>query len=481
MSTTVPPPTIWTKLAYGFGAVAYGVKDNGFSYFLLLFYSQVLGIDARLVGFALMLALMLDALSDPIVGYWSDNLRSPLGRRHPFMYAAAAPVALAYYFVWNPPAGLSEADLFLWLLIGAIGVRTLITLYEVPSSALVAELTEDYDQRTSFLSYRHFFGWVGGVTLAVVALAFFLVPTETVANGYFNVAGYGTYGLVAAIMIFVAILVTAAGTHARIPYLKAPPPVRELTLPKIFSEIFETLSDRSFFALFLAVLFGFLAGSISASLNHYLNGFFWEFTTQQVSLLTLSIYVSAIIALVIAPIAGKTFGKKRAAIGIGIVAFTLAPAPYFLRLAGLLPENGDPLLFNIIVTVVTIDVALIIANQILLTSMIADIVEESEVKTGRRSEGIFFAGLSFIRKIVSGLGIMTASLVLALANFPEGAQPGDVPQETVNLLGIIYAPTMLGIWTLMILSLFLYRIDRTRHAENLAAIAARRRAAGPAE
>lgn len=65
-----------TKFAYGFGAVAFGVKNNGFDYFLLLFYSQVMGVDAPLVGLALLIALIFDAFSDPIVGYLSDNTHS---------------------------------------------------------------------------------------------------------------------------------------------------------------------------------------------------------------------------------------------------------------------------------------------------------------------------------------------------------------------------------------------------------------------
>ncbi len=469
-------PGLLTKLAYGFGSVAYGVKDNGFAYFLLLFYSQVLGLDARLVGLALTIALVVDAFSDPIVGYWSDNLRSKWGRRHLFMYAAALPVAVGYYFVWNPPVDASPQYLWMYLLITVIAVRTFITFYEVPSSSLVAELTDDYDQRTSFLAFRSFFGWVGGVTLAVIALSFFLVKTPDIPNGYFNVEGYGKYGLLASVMIFVSILVCAGGTHHRIPYLKAPPPKRDLTIGRIFKEIFETVSERSFLALFLATLFGYVAGGLSASLNHYLNGFFWQFTTDQVSALTLSIYISAPLALVCAPLAGKIWGKKAAAIGIGAIAFTLAPAPYFLRLAGLMPENGDPLLFYVMMAVIIIDVALIISVQILTASMIADVVEQSEVRTGRRSEGIFFASISFVRKMVSGLGIMMASTILELAKFPPKALPGMVPEESVRLLGAYYAPTMLGIWTLMIVSLFLYKINRAQHGENLKTLADRRAA-----
>ncbi|MFM8375208.1 MAG: MFS transporter, partial [Phenylobacterium sp.] len=73
-------PSLFTRLAYGFGAVANGVKDNGLNYFLLLFYSQVVGVDSRLVSLVLTCALILDAIIDPVIGYWSDNLHSRWGR-----------------------------------------------------------------------------------------------------------------------------------------------------------------------------------------------------------------------------------------------------------------------------------------------------------------------------------------------------------------------------------------------------------------
>ena len=93
---------IRAKLAYGLGSAAYGIKDNGFAYFLLLFYGTVVGLEPALAGTALLIALLVDAVSDPVVGYWSDNTRSRLGRRHPFMYASAIPVALCYFCYGSP-------------------------------------------------------------------------------------------------------------------------------------------------------------------------------------------------------------------------------------------------------------------------------------------------------------------------------------------------------------------------------------------
>src|SRR5947209_9958043 len=126
-----------TKLFYGFGSVAFGVKDNGFSYLLLLFYNQVMGLPATLVGLALMIALVFDAVVDPMIGQFSDNLRTRWGRRHPLMYAAALPMALLYVALWNPPHW-DHQRLFYYLVAMAILIRGVVSFYEVPSSALAA-------------------------------------------------------------------------------------------------------------------------------------------------------------------------------------------------------------------------------------------------------------------------------------------------------------------------------------------------------
>ncbi len=461
---------IWTKLAYGFGSVASGIKDNGFEYFLLLYYGQVLGVDFALVGGALLLAMIVDGVTDPIVGYWSDNLRTRMGRRHPFMYAAVIPVGLAYFIVWNPPGGLTGNELFPYLLFATILVRVSFTFYEVPASALVAELTDDYDERTSFLTYRYVFGWIGGLTIAVVALRYLLVPTEAYGSGFLNIDGYETYGLVSAIMIAISVLICAGGTHSHIPNLRQPPAARKITMGRIFSEIGETLSNRSFQGLFIAALFGFMASGVAATLNYFINGFFWEFTTRQTSLLTMVVFLSALIALVLAPQVSKRMGKKRGAIAVGIIAFTVAPLPVLLRLIGMMPPNGSELLFNIILVTTMVDVALIITYQILSSSMIADIVEESELKTGRRSEGIFFAGISFVRKLARGSGLFLASIILSVANLSRDMQPGDLSPETLTMLGTGYALGLLALWSLMIAFLFRYQISRDDHEANLRAL-----------
>jgi GPH family glycoside/pentoside/hexuronide:cation symporter len=453
-----------TKLYYGFGSVAYGVKDNGFAFLLLLFYNQVMGIPAAWVGIGMLTALIVDAVTDPIVGYWSDNLHSRWGRRHPFMYAAALPVSIAFYLLWSPPTGLSQEQIFSYFICVAILVRVAITFYEIPASSLVAELTDDYDDRTSMLAFRFFFGWWGGLSAAVIAYLFFLPQAE---GGVLFREGYRNYGLMGSSLMFTAILVSALGTHRHIPNLAQPPAKRPFDARRIRRELSETLGNRSFIALFISAIFSAMAAGITTSLNVYFNTFFWEFSSEQIGLLTIPLFFSAVLALVLAPRFSQHLGKKRAAIGVASVAFLLAPLPILLRLLGLFPENGTELLFGTLLVFNAIEVTLIIIAAILVSAMVADVVEDSELTTGRRSEGVFFAARSFAQKAVHGVGTLAATLILAAIEFPKGAEPGQVASETIRSLGLVYVPVLAFVYLLALVFLTGYKISRETHFDNL--------------
>ena len=456
-----------TKLYYGFGAVANGAKSNGFNYLLLFYYSQVIGLRADLVSLGILIALVFDAISDPLVGYISDNTHSKLGRRHPYMYAAGVPVALAYYFLWSPPAW-DETGLFLYFVCMAVLIRTLITFYEIPATALVAELTDDYDQRTEMMSFRFFFGWWGGLTMAVMNYLVFL-PEEK--GGLEYVQGWSDYGLTASIVIFISIYVSAIGTHKHIPHLRKPPSPAPFIFTKTKMEIKETLSNRSFFALFVSALLQAVAAGVSTSLSIYFSRHFWELTTTQIGYMNLPYFFSAFIALMLAPKVSRWLGKKKGGMTVLGTAFAMAPMPYILRVLGLFPENGTDTLFWTLVVFNTVEVTLIIMSSSLIAAMIADVVEDSEVKTGRRSEGIFFAANSFAQKAVNGLGVVVAGQILAIIQFPTQAKPGQVPEETLFDLAYIYVPTLLFFYLLALGVLSIYRINREDHSENLRKLA----------
>ena len=460
------------KFFYGLGSVAFGVKDNGFSVLLLLFYNQVMGLDARLAGLAIMIALVVDAMADPMIGYWSDNLSSRWGRRHPFMYAAAIPVALSYLFLFSPPTGLSQGLLFGYLLGVSVAVRLFIAVYEIPSAALVAELTESYDERTSYLSFRYFFGWVGGLTMSMLAFGIFLQSTPGYPVGQLNPAGYSNYGIAASIIMFVAIIASSLGTHSAIAWMRPPQPKSTSSVGEVVREIVQTLSSRSSLSVLIAGMLIALSAGLTFALLTYFYTFFWRLQPTEISILISGSFLSAFLALTVTPVLARRFDKRGAAVGVAVVMIALIPIPYFARLAGYFPENGSPALLPTLMVFSVTTTTLTIIWSILIASMLADVVEDNEVRTGKRAEGVFFAANTFVAKCVSGLGVFGSAAIIALAGFPEHARPDEVGADTLRDLAFSYVGAVVALNVLAIVCVLTYRISRSVHQENLDKLAA---------
>jgi len=147
-----------------------------------------------------------------------------------------------------------------------------------------------------------------------------------------------------------------------------------------------------------------------------------------------------------------------------------------LRLVGWFPENRTPMVLPLLMLFNLIGITLLIASNILFSSMVADVAEDSEVATGRRSEGVFTAATLFVQKATSGIGIFASSLLLGAIGFPRNAAPGAVDPEVVRTLGLVYVPLVQGLYVLAGLFLWSYKIDRATHEENLRRLAASREA-----
>jgi glycoside/pentoside/hexuronide:cation symporter, GPH family len=459
-----------TKLFYGLGSIAFGVKDNGFQTILLLFYNQVMHVPAGLVGAAIGIALLFDAFIDPVVGQFSDNLRTRWGRRHPLMYASALPVALSYLLLWNPPHW-STLGLFYYLVIVSVIVRTFITFYEIPSSALAPELSEDYDQRTSFLSYRVFFGWYGGLTMLELAYLVFLTPDKHHPIGQLNEAGYGRYGITAAIVMFAAILISAAGTHRFIPFFRAPQHARRSIL-QYTREMFGSIWNKAFLVLMLSSIPFNLATGLIFALNIYVNTYFWLFSNKQIFVLTLASFLAVALSFVIAVPLSRRWGKKKSAIAMFLAGLVIMTLPLTLWLYGMFPRAGSPYLLPTLFCFQSVAGALAIGSSIILLSMVADVVEDSELKTGRRSEGLFFAGGSFLAKVVSGAGVFLSGLLLSFVHFPDHAVPGHIDPQILRNLVLVYVPALVVLYGVAIAVVSAYPIKREDHEENLRKLAA---------
>jgi len=464
---------VGTKLLYGFGSVAYGVKDGAFKSFLLIYYNQVIGLPAGLVASAILLALVADSLLDPLIGQLSDGLRSRWGRRHPFMYASALPTAGSFLLLFMPPADWSQGALFGYIVATSILVRTFIALYEIPSSALGPELSADYDERTAIMAYRYMFAIVGGALLYIVTLRVFLKPDAAHPVGLLNPDGWWRYAVTAAIIMALSVLVSAAGTHGRIASFRKPPVQPRRSLPAVLGEMRQSLGHGSFLALMGYGVIKFTGTGVVSALALYFATYWWKLSSGQIAFLALDALIGSLLALPLAPRLSRLLGKKRAAIILLAVTVALGLLPFALRLAGWFPAEGSKALVPALLAIQTLYWTCGVVSVIMITAMLSDVIDDSAVRTGRRAEGLFFAANSIVQKCVSGLGVFVSGLLLSAVSFPKGADPATLDPEIITRLVFVYAPTLVVLYGVGMACLLGYRITRERHDENVRLLAER--------
>ncbi len=454
-----------SKLSFGVGQTAEGLKNTSFALFVLFYYSQVLDVPASLCGLMLFVALLFDAVTDPLAGSLSDNWKSPRGRRHPFMYASALPLALAFWGLFSPP-DLSTTGLAIWLLVFSVLTRAAMTLYHVPHLALGAELTENFEERTSIVAFRQGFGYVGGLMAAAIAFGVFFTDAR---GGRLNAESYPPYAAVLAVFMAVTIWLSALGTRREIPHLPKPSGGgQQGVVGRLLSETRAAFENRSFRWLFAGVLIVFIMVGVDNSLNIYLNQYFWELHDSQFLLLTIAAPIGLILGSpFVRPLHARFDKKAGLVLGTGGWA-TLQVLPIALRLSGWFPENGSAGLLPSLVAFKFLQGVIVQQALVSFGSMMADVTDEHELATGRRTEGIFFGAVAFSGKLSSGVGTLLGGIGLDVIAFPRGAHivtAADVPAQTIAQLGLLAGPIVAGFGIFSVWCYTHYRLDRARHAE----------------
>lgn len=438
-----------TRIFYAMGAIAYGIKDNGFSVFLLLYYNQIIGLDAGLVGLMLLLALFLDALIDPAVGHLSDRTRSRWGRRHPWLYVSALPIFGCWLALWMPPEG-SQTFQLLWLLVFATLVRMSLSLNEVPSIALAPEMTYDYHERTSILGLRYFFGWFGGLVILAAAYGIFQLADPDFATA----ESFRAYAVTGALIMLVSVLISAIGTHKRF----AKPTDAGMHQPSL-RDMVACLRFKPFLILLLAAFFAFANQGVTFALSNYLLAYVWKFGWQEQVIYACSLFVGVVVALVLARRLGERYGKRGAAVRLSIATTIVAVTPYALHIVGLFPTSGTTIAMLTYLPIVTLSTSTGIAVMISAASMMADVTTAHQQISGKQQEGVFFAGHFFMQKCVTGIGIFVSGQILVLIGFPAQANPATIDPAVVTRLAMAYVAVTIILGTATAWALSRYPLE----------------------
>ncbi len=467
MAQNAPGLTTGTQWAYGSGGGAYGVLRNA-HYFVLIYYSQVLGLDPGLAGLAVGIGLVFDAITDPLIGYLSDGTRSRWGRRHPWLFASILPLAASFYFLWHPPEFIEgNTLLFSWLVICNVSMRTALTMFVVPAYAIVAELTPDYDERTRLLTVFHVVYSTFNNGMSLLMYAVWLVPTEEYANGVMNPAGYQEAGLVGSIIIVVSLLAFSIGLRRFIPKLRQHRIDSPLSPGQFFRQVADVFRSVSARIVVLGGVLYYAGVGTYVALWAYIYTYFWEFTTEQISIIAIPM---ALAALFLPPAIARWGGgreKKTVAIAGLLGGMAINVIPISLRLLGFFPESGSDALFHIMIVAGFFETMLLLLFDISWRSMISDLTERTELETGRRNEGVISSTVAFTSKCADALGTLIAGTILALIAFPTGTAVDEVPADVITKLGLVYGPMIFLIWMGVILTISRYRISRASHQEML--------------
>jgi len=304
----------------------------------------------------------------------------------------------------------------------------------------------------------------------MLAYGWFLAPPRGAQSGPLALTGYGNYGTASAIGMALAVLLSAIGTH-RFVVSRAPPPVPRQSFAQTIAAVRETLSNRAFLVLMLSGVLIYTAQGVSFSLANYLLGFVWLLTTGQFLLYSLALFAGVVLAFIIVTPVGRVLGKPRAAFVLSVVTATLVTAPYALRLAGLFPPMGNAAYLPLYLGLSTLSTAITISTFVTGASMMSDVVEAAEEKTGRREEGLFFAGALFMQKCSSGLGIMLTGTLLGLAQFPNPALQGQVELAILDRLMILFCAVYFGLAMLSALVVLRFPFGHAEHQARLAKLA----------
>lgn len=436
---------VGAKLAYGMGSVPYAVKDAAFSAFVLFFYTQVLGLSGSLTGLAIFISVVWDAVSDPMIGAWSDRLKTRWGRRHPMMLAGTIPLGLSFVMLFHPVASVldSQIQLFAWLLLSVLMVRTFLTVFYIPQNAMGAEITSDYHERTAIVNIRTNLGWIAGVSLPAICLAFLFVSVDG-EDGRFVIENYHFYGWVSFFVVVITAGICVFGTRQFIPRLMEVA-TRNTVSPGFMGMISDTLGTLKNINFRRIMIFEVAVGAtmgIQGALNMIVWTYFWELTTAEISILMVSSLVAVVVVFPSMSWLGKHWQKQQlltfAVAGLFINTAWFVPG----RLLGFLPENGTPILFALVFFQSLVGTGLTIVRTVNLHSIMADIADENELQTGRRQEGVFFSASTFALKFVMGFGYMVAGPLLDFVGLEPGVAPGEASESALFGIGIVIGPIM---------------------------------------
>jgi len=447
--------TVFRIACYGSGNLGFGLISQMLSSYLVFYATVILRMPGSLIGLIISISVIWDAVSDPLMGYISDNTHSRFGRRHIYILLGTVFASISNIILWNVSPDLSMFHKFSWILTSVLMVKTFMTVFVTPYTALGAELSSDYNERTTIQTIKTLF-FLFAILINTAGFMFIIFrSTPDWPMGQLNPQSYKYAALTASIIMLFSGLITYTSTKEFIPILaKSKSGANVFSSTQFVKKIKFNLSEKDYRAVFFGFLFTNMASAIITTIGLHTFTYSFYLDSRQIGVIFGVQFLVCILAQPIwAKIAERIDKKNAIQLGLKIsilgclILFALVMFKAQVRLNYLLLLSyaivtgfGSSGLFSI------------------PYSMIADTVDQQEYKTSERNEGVYYGMLTFGYKISQSITIFIFGIVLDLIKF----DPSLTIQKnsTATMLGVFLSLGSITVFTLAALAYSKYNLDR---------------------
>lgn len=462
------PLNLKTKLAFGAGDLGPAITANIQVVFLLIFFTNAAGLEPGIAGSILMIGKVWDAVNDPIVGVLTDRTQNRWGRRLPWMIWGAVPFGIFFFLQWVVPRfsadpAANQLGLFWYYVIVAIIFNTFYTIVNLPYTALTAELTQDYDERTSLNSFRFTFSIGGSILSLVLAFAIFGLIKNNPIQQYLVLA------IVCSVLSVLPLYWCVFGVRDRA--LAAEHRRQETTATEsipYLEQLKIAFSNRPFLYVIGIYLCSWLAVQNTVSVIPFFVKNWMGLTDQDFTLVVLVVQATGLIMLFVWNAVSRRVGKK-AVYFMGMILWIIAEIGLFL----LQPGQVGLMYFLAVLAGFGVSTAYLIP-----WSMIPDVVELDELKTGQRREGIFYSYMVLLQKMALALGLFLVGQILQISGFVQslpGQPEPSQPESALFAIRLLIGPVPTVVLILGLVLAYFYPITREVHADILLQLQERKR------
>ena len=426
--------TQWQRAAYGFGDFGFNLYWSTVSFFILYFYTDVVGLSGTTAGLIFLIAMLWDAITDPAMGYLAQRTKTRWGSYRPYLLLGALPLAMSLVLAFYNP-NLEDAALVLYMLLAQMLFRTAYTVVNIPYSALSARITQSTETRNSLSVWRISFATIGSSLVAYSTLKFVVFFGEDDTSKGFLLTAALYAGLSLPVFLFLFATVREPAQHA--------PPVLSTDPGESLAGL---LKNKPFLVIVGATIFATLGGVLASKTLVY----YFKYTIGDETAVGTAFAVNSLVILITAPLWAFVTAKtsKR----------------FVWRAGALISLTGSLLLFfntnetvPVVVGLAALSAIGAAAAHLTFWSALPDTVEYGEMRTGRRDESLTFGVMGFIQKASYGVAVALAGMLLDLIGYqPNGSQG----QATLHALKMVMTLLPAGFILLAFLIIGGYRLDR---------------------